>query len=282
VGGSFNCLKVYKEREGHCRVPQRQKEHGFRLGLWVSHQRTNKPSKERRQLDELGFVWDLREADWEESFSYLKTYKEREGHCRVPAKYLENGFWLGQWVGNLRARAESVPALRRQQLNDLGFIWNGREAGRRVGGERGGWEGGFSYLKAYKEREGHCRVPISHTENSFSLGRWVKHQRSKKDTLSEEYRKRLDEIEFVWDVYEAGWEEGFSYLKAYKERKGHCLVPQGQKEHGFRLGAWVNNHSSIPTSRSLPPLWRQRHRINTITAERRQRLDELGFVWKVR
>jgi hypothetical protein len=52
------------------------------------------PEARRQQLDEFGFVWDPRETDWAEGFRYLTIYKEREGHCRVPAKHME-AFALG-------------------------------------------------------------------------------------------------------------------------------------------------------------------------------------------
>jgi hypothetical protein len=52
----------------------------------------------RQRLDELGFIWDEREADWKEGFNYLKVYKNREGHCNVPKSHKENEFSLGLWV----------------------------------------------------------------------------------------------------------------------------------------------------------------------------------------
>jgi superfamily II DNA or RNA helicase len=127
------------------------------------------------------------------------------------------------------------------------------------------WDEMYGRLQAYKEREGHCRVPATHTENGFGLGAWVKWQRWRKDTLSEERRKRLDELGFVWDALEAYWEEGFSYLKAYKEREGHCCVPATHTENGFGLGGWVNKQR-----------WRKGARWSE---QRRKRFDELGFVW---
>src|SRR5215471_5962016 len=98
-------LKRYKDREGHCRVPQNHKENHFRLGIWVSVQRREQASmreQRRRKLDELGFIWDVNEADWEEGYSYLKLYKDREGHCRVPLDHEEDGFRLGGWVRTQR------------------------------------------------------------------------------------------------------------------------------------------------------------------------------------
>jgi hypothetical protein len=62
-------------------------------------------------------------------------------------------------------------------------------------------------------------------------------------------------------------EEGFRHLKQFLEREGHCRVPQVHKEDGFTLGQWVNN---------------QRSRKDSLSQERLQRLDELGFVWDPR
>jgi len=59
------------------------------------------------------------EAGWEEGFSYLKAYKEREGQCCPPIDQKENGFRLGQWVAYQRNRAEAIPAIRRRQLDEL-------------------------------------------------------------------------------------------------------------------------------------------------------------------
>jgi Helicase associated domain len=62
----------------------------------------------------------------------------------------------------------------------------------------------------------------------------------------------------------AAWEEGFLHLKTYEECKGHCRVPARHNENGYPLGQWVGV---------------QRANKDDLSAERRQRLDELGFVW---
>jgi helicase associated protein len=252
-------LTIYKAREGHCRVPATHKENGFRLGSWVDRQRQSKDAEtlseaRRQQLDELGFVWDPLETDWAEGFRYLKMYKEREGHCRVPSTHKENRFRLGGWVVRQRQSKdqETLSEARRQQLDELGFVWDPFETD---------WAEGFRYLTIYKGREGHCRVPATHKENGFRLGGWVRKQRHAQ-TLSEARRQQLDELGFVWDPFETDWAEGFRYLKMYKEREGHCCVPGSHEENGFRLGQWVR---------------RQRHR--PVSEARRRRLDELGFVW---
>ena len=185
-------LTIYKEREGHCRVPQRHVENGFNLGQWVSNKRQKKQTlseARRQQLDELGFDWDPDQTDWAEGLRHLTIYKEREGHCRVPATHKENGFNLGQWVRVQRRSADTLPAPWRQQLDELGFDW---------GPHKTDWVEGLRYLTIYKEREGHCRVPRHHKENGFPLGQWVGNKRQNKQTLSEARRQQLDELGFDW------------------------------------------------------------------------------------
>ena len=57
----FAALTAFKAREGHCNVPQRHVEDGFRLGMWINGQRCSrsKMSAERKKrLDEIGMVWE--------------------------------------------------------------------------------------------------------------------------------------------------------------------------------------------------------------------------------
>src|SRR5262249_35050798 len=145
----------------------------------------------RQRLDELGFIWDPFEADWEEGFRYLTIYKEREGHCRVPHSHMENGLRLGSWVGRQRQSINTLSAARRQRCDKLGFVWDPFETA---------WTEGFRYLKIYKEREGHCRVPGAHKENGFRLGQWVGVQRRNLEAMSDSRRQRLNDLGFVWDM----------------------------------------------------------------------------------
>jgi hypothetical protein len=76
----------------------------------------------------------------------------------------------------------------------------------------------------------------------------------------------LDDIEFVWNVLESGWEEAFYALMIFKAREGHCRVPAPHIEGTFKLGRWVRN---------------QRASKDKLPADRRKRLDEIDFIWRV-
>src|SRR5262249_21031930 len=143
-------------------------------------------------VDRIGVSWDV----W---YGRLKAYKDRKGHCRVPADYRAEGYNLGQWVSEQRKREAKLSDDRRRRLDELRFVWDPYEAD---------WEEGFSYLIRYLKRVGNCRVPLRHNEDGYSLGQWVGEQRRREAELSDERRRRLDELGFVWDPFEADWEKG--------------------------------------------------------------------------
>jgi hypothetical protein len=255
---NFAALKRFKEREGNCFVIQTHLEDDLKLGSWVSVQRTNKDtltSERRQRLDEIGFVWDPFVQQWDDNFAALKRFKEREGHCLVQSTYKKDGFWLGGWVRRQRGDKGTLTSERRQRLDGIGFIWDLFLPQ---------WEDNFAALTRFKEREGNCFVIQTHLEDGIKLGRWVNTQRTNKDTLTLEQIERLDAIDFAWDPLTHQWGEGFAALTQFKEREGHCLVKSGHLEDGLKLGSWVS---------------RQRTNKGTLTRERFQHLDGIGFIW---
>ena len=265
----FDHLVRYRERNRHCLVPvsYRDPVTHYRLGTWINSQRTNQKtlSPERRQrLDTLGFAWDVLALQWEEGFDHLARYRQDKGGCLVPATYRDpaSGFRLGGWVSAQRTNQKTLSPECRQRLDALGFAWDPLAAQ---------WEEGFDHLVRYRERNRHCLVPVSYRDpvTHYRLGTWINSQRTNQKTLSPERRQRLDTLGFAWDVLALQWEEGFDHLARYRKHNGQCLVPVGYRDPitHYRLGAWVN---------------RQRTNQKTLLPERRQRLDTLGFVWKVR
>jgi hypothetical protein len=209
-------------------------------------------------LDEIGFVSDPHESAWEEGFTALTTFKTREGHCRVPQRHIEGTFNLGAWVARQRATKDRISPERRKRLDEIGFVWDPLEEV---------WEEGFAALTTFEAREGHCNVPDGHVETKCNLGKWIGRQRAVRDTMPAERMRRLDEIGFVWDPHESAWEEGFAALTTFKTREGNCRVPQRHIEATFKLGVWVS---------------KQRAKRDNMFAERRQRLDLIDFVWRVK
>ena len=129
---------------------------GYRLGQWVSDQREAKDTMDpdrRQRLEALpGWSWDVLSDQWEEGFSHLKQFSDREGHCRVPRGYkTDDGYRLGS---GFQIREE----LRTQWTLIVGNASRHCRVGRgiRLSDQ---WEEGFAHLKEFSDREGHCRVP---------------------------------------------------------------------------------------------------------------------------
>ena len=79
-------------------------------------------------------------------------------------------------------------------MDKIDFIWNMLEAA---------WEEMFKALVEFKKEHKHCNVPKKWPENP-QLATWVISQRQnrkkKNRTLSEDRKRRLDEIDFVWSM----------------------------------------------------------------------------------
>ena len=125
----FGELLAYRQENGHCNVPKRYKPNPA-LGTWVLTMRqarkTGKLTTERKQrLEQVGFVWDSLESEWERKFEELLAFKEAQGHCNVPAIYKPYPA-LGMWVGAMRTnrRTGQLTAEREEQLERVGFVWS--------------------------------------------------------------------------------------------------------------------------------------------------------------
>jgi len=261
----FASLVTFKEKTGSCDVPRGSPEN-VQLAIWAHTQRRlytlGRLSSERVQrLTALGFEWDPLTAVWEEMFARLVRYKERIGHCNVPAKWPEDPRLRG-WVGTQRnlKKHDRLSPDRLKRLETLGFLWNEIAAA---------WEEMFARLVQFKEHIGHCNVPQKWSEDS-QLATWVgtQRQRRKGDAITADHLRRLDALGFQWDPLAAAWEEMFARLVQFKERFGDCNVPADWPEDP-RLGRWVGNQREL-----------RKH--DRLSSDRLQRLGAFGFEWDAR
>jgi superfamily II DNA or RNA helicase len=194
----FKKLLKFKDREGHTNVPFKFYESEFPLGRWASKQRMfvrhGKISTDRmKRLSDIGFVSDV--LDWEQGFQHLSDFKFREGHCLVHITHKEGSFNLGQWVNKQRKyKLRNLLSNKKiSRLDALGFSWVDRN-------KDSIWMEGYDALINFRNREGHCNVPLLHIENSFKLGLWVRTQRARmhRGRILNREIQCLNSIGFEW------------------------------------------------------------------------------------
>lgn len=259
----FGLLLKYQENTGTCVVSGSHTERGYRLGQWVRSQRSLRVSGElsdvrRKKLDSIGFVWSIHEARWRDAIAALTTFHARNGNCEVPRDHVEEGVNLGVWIQTVRAKKDELSQQRLDQLARLDFVWDPLEEN---------WTKYYTLLKRFQERSGHCLVVGSHTEDGHELGSWVRALRNRKEQLAEAKIAALDELGFVWDVWEEKWAQGYAALQSYYSRQGNSLVPAKHKEDGIPLGSWVGH---------------QRKKKNNLSADQITALEQLDFIWDVK
>ena len=147
------------------------------------------------------------------------------------------------------------------------------------------WEQRMKHLNIFKQRHGHCRVPLRYTANP-KLGRWVMNVRSqfqllqkdkKSSLLTEERLQQLREIDFEFapqqkcstEYFADLWAQHLEELYQFKQKTGHCRVPQRSKAHK-RLASWVEYVRN--QNRKL-----RNGQPNRMTPERIEQLNKLGF-----
>jgi len=214
----------------------------------------------------------------ETRYEELVEYKRSHGDCNVSKSYKANP-QLGVWAVNqrtnykrlVRGEQSSLSEERKKKLEDIGFVWEVFVA----------WETRYEELVEYKRSHGDCKVPSKYNANP-QLGLWVNRQRTlykrlvrgEQSSLSEERRKKLDDIEFLLKVFVGvPWETRYEELVEYKRLHGACNVPKLYKANP-QLGTWVMKQRTL-YNRLL------RGEQSSLSEERRKKLDGIRFVWKV-
>ena len=86
--------------------------------------------------------------------------------------------------------------------------------------------------------------------------------------------QKLHDIGFNFRVHIDKWSEHYEQLLAYKEKTGNCMVPTHYIENP-KLGRWV--HTQRHQRRLM-----LKGKKSSMTQERVEQLDKLGFSWEVR
>ena len=155
---------------------------------------------------------------------------------------------------------------------------------RRQNLEGDDWNQNFFELMLYRAKTGHINVKCSDDENVI-LHQWILSQRkaykqqrlkgSEGSVLTADRIKVLESVKFNFGTRgDENWINHYNQLKEFKEKHGHVLVPRDSEKQG--LGDWV------VTQRMLYNKTLEGKSVSQLTPLRKDMLDEIGFVWKIR
>lgn len=199
-------------------------------------------------------------------FELIVAYKKEHGSCYAKKRYVtSDGVKLGNYISRLRGGTYKISDEERKRLDDIGFDWSSKN-------KRRTFEEIYSLLVAYKKKYGNCIVPSTAVFEDVRLGNYVRQIRSGKMKITEVQRKKLNDIGFCWKRMnykkKLKFAEVYELITAYVLLHGNALIPSNyETPAGIKLGQIV---SSI------------RSGVRRTTPEQKKKLNEIGFVWRVR
>jgi superfamily II DNA or RNA helicase len=200
-------------------------------------------------------------SDWLVGYGALCAYHARHGHLRIPSGHREHGIKIKEWLNNRRNdfRLGRLSPQQVAALEHLGIDWSPLDSA---------WQNALAAARAFHAREGHLRVPNRHRENDVNLYQWIGYQRAERTAgrISTERIRILDELGFPWYPRDAIFKRNIAAARAFHQRHGHLQVPENHLENGVNLNGWLGTQ-------------RRKQAAGTLSADRRNQLEQLGIVW---
>ena len=251
--------RKFREQFGNLQVPAKYKtKDDYPLGKWINNARKRrndgKLTEERiRQLDQMGMIWSVFDAKWEQGYALAMNYAAKHGDLNVPVNYTtEEGEKLGAWILNQRT-AYAKEMLSQDQigrLEEIGIYWGNRNDRQ--------WNKVYGAAKRYFEANGNLDVPVAYVSpEGYALGKWVRRQQyayrnpeKSNAILSQERIELLDAIGMQWEKHDP-WQHRYELAQEYKRCHGNLDIPAKYKTaDGIWLSRWVYNQKRLLQSGS--------------------------------
>ena len=256
-------LTAFQKEFGHCNVPNSYEDKW--LLTKVSSERTNYKNgtlhEDRiQQLENMGFVWNTSNDNWNKFIKKLTAFKNEFGHCNVPIKYSDK--WLGKRVSYTRERFfdKKLKSEKVKQLEKLGFKWELQKDDSEKA-----WDIFIEKLTAFQNEFGHCNVPSSYSDKWLAIKLKNVRIQYRDNVLDKGRIQQLENMEFVWNTSNDSWNKFIKKLTAFKNEFGHCNVPNSYEDK-FIIGKISQN--------------RVYYKKGKLSKERIQQLEEIGFKWE--
>ena len=179
----LTALIRFIQTHGHMRMPRQGPYR--QLAAWVGNVRGRKDElspKKLRDLKRVGFVWSPFDDAWKKGLEELKKFIKDHGYANVPRHSPDHPFAAELIFNSQRMyRAGRLDVDRQRELESLGVVWNLMD-------DR--WEKRYQQLHDFYRRFGHIQIPLNRPEYK-KLKRWLRRQKGRSYSLSEEQKNRL-------------------------------------------------------------------------------------------
>lgn len=251
--------RKFREQFGNLQVPAKYKtKDDYPLGKWINNARKRrndgKLTEERiRQLDQMGMIWSVFDAKWEQGYALAAVYAQEYGNLDVPRDYkTADGKTLGRWIQNqeLAYEQKKLSADQIKRLETIGMQWGSRYDRQ--------WNEVYQAAKRYFEANGNLDVPVAYVSpEGYALGKWVRRQQyayrnpeKSNAILSQERIELLDAIGMQWEKPDS-WQHRYELAQEYKKECGNLEIPAKYKTaDGIWLSRWVYNQKRLLQSGS--------------------------------
>lgn len=297
----YDLAKKYYEKYKHSNIPSDFKtingidydENGINIGHWIRNQRTayhnDRLSEEKiNLLKQIKFDFTEVEHDkWNKMYDLAKKYYKYHKHLKITSRFKtingyekdENGVDLGRWIRlqmyNYRKGILTNNRIKLLKAIKINFESNYAEKE---------WNKRYELAKKYYEHHKNLEVPANfkttngydRNENGLNLGIWISNVRRRYEKLSDEQKKKLDDLNLRLETidYEKDWNKKYELAKKYYKHHRNLLIPYLFKTsngydpdiNGISLGRW---------------LMKQKNKFNKISKEKQDKLLSIGFVINV-
>ncbi len=233
----------------------------------------------------LRYVSDRLIMTWDRQYELARAYYEHHGDLMIPYNFKTNDGYtydekgtvnLGRWLGTQRKGYDSLSDEKKEKLKQIGFVRNTYDYE---------WDRQYELARAYYEHHGDLMIPRAFKTNdgytydekgTVNLGSWLGTQRKGYDSLSDEKKKKLEQIGFVRNTLDYEWDRKYELAQAYYEHHGDLMIPNRFKTNdGYtydekgtvNLGIWLVT---------------QRQNYDSLSEEKKKKLEQIGMIWQVR
>ena len=204
----------------------------------------------------------------------------------VPTNYItKGGARLGEWIRYQRKAynklvTTTLTPRQIELLEKIGMSWSYYNET---------WMNHYQLAKIYFDTYGNLEIPnrfktsngYEYNENGVALGVWIKNQRIRKNSLSDEQIKLLDDIGMQWEsVNDLKWMKYYKLAKNNFDYFGELRVPDNFKttdginydENGVNLDNWL--HAQVKAYKGQSNI--------KMTPDKIKLLEDIGNKWFVK